>query len=102
MYLVHRSRTLPRSDIEHRKVNVDRLDTQVTSLHYHVATLSQEVIYQIIYILLGHMIFNIINVLLSFNVFYFELSMHNTFKSHTVYIVHLVHLTFKLMMIKKL
>lgn len=39
-----RSRTLPRSDIEHRKVNVDRLDTQVTSLHYHVATLSQEVI----------------------------------------------------------
>ncbi|XP_015380280.1 PREDICTED: potassium voltage-gated channel subfamily H member 8 [Diuraphis noxia] len=37
------SRTLPRSDIEHRKVNVDRLDTQVTSLHYHVATLSQEV-----------------------------------------------------------
>lgn len=50
MYLVHRSRTLPRSDIEHRKVNVDRLDTQVTSLHYHVATLSQEVIYQIIHI----------------------------------------------------
>ncbi|XP_029346805.1 potassium voltage-gated channel subfamily H member 8 isoform X2 [Acyrthosiphon pisum] len=39
----NRSRTLPRSDIEHRKVNVDRLDTQVTSLHYHVATLSQEV-----------------------------------------------------------
>ncbi|XP_050537378.1 potassium voltage-gated channel subfamily H member 8 isoform X2 [Daktulosphaira vitifoliae] len=38
-----RSRTLPRSDVEHRKVNVDRLDTQVTSLHYHVATLSQEV-----------------------------------------------------------
>ncbi|XP_025406127.1 potassium voltage-gated channel subfamily H member 8 isoform X3 [Sipha flava] len=39
----NRSRTLPRSDIEHRKVNVDKLDTQVTSLHYHVATLSQEV-----------------------------------------------------------
>ncbi|VVC26503.1 Hypothetical protein CINCED_3A022052 [Cinara cedri] len=39
----NRSRTLPRSDTEHRKVNVDRLDTQVTSLHYHVATLSQEV-----------------------------------------------------------
>jgi len=43
IFYAHRSRTLPRSDIEHRKVNVDRLDTQVTSLHYHVATLSQEV-----------------------------------------------------------
>ncbi|XP_018909518.1 voltage-gated delayed rectifier potassium channel KCNH8 isoform X2 [Bemisia tabaci] len=36
-------RSQARGDSEQKRLNIDRLDTQVTSLHHHVATLSQEV-----------------------------------------------------------